>query len=107
MSSLKIYDTGAWTLHEIKANGSASRDARGCLDKKQLAALRDDLKTISWKIDPTKAHCMAISSWSADYTVHGKVVYTARMCGEALTDPSEKKLGEINSIVDAITKVKP
>lgn len=103
MSTVKVYDNGAWTLHDANVDGTTKRDARDCLDPKALQTIKDDLKAMSWKIDTTKAHCMTVSSGLTEYSVHGKVMFTARTCGDTLTDADTKKFDEIMKLVDGAT----
>jgi hypothetical protein len=104
LSSLKLYDNGAWTLHEIHPNGTTKRDDHGCLDTKALQTIKDDLKVMTWKIDTTKVHCMMIASGFTEYSSHGKVVFTSRVCGESLVDADTQKFDEIKKLINASTQ---
>jgi len=102
-STFKIYDSGAWTFASTDADGKAAEPKRGCFAGDDLTAIKKDLE-VEWKVTTAKFHCMAYSAAFTDYSVHGKLVYTARVCsGKSLDDASQKALNDLEARMKTAT----
>jgi hypothetical protein len=102
-STFKLYDTGAWTFDTADAEGKAAEPKRGCIAGDDLAKTKDDLK-VDWKVSNAKFHCMAFSPQFTEFSVNGKIVYTARLCnGQTLDEASTKALGDLQARVKTLT----
>jgi hypothetical protein len=102
-STFKLYESGAWTLDSKDPEGKAGEPKRGCFSADDKKALDADLK-VEWKVTTAQIHCMAYSPAFTDYTVNGKLVYTARICsGKTLDEASQKALTDIEAHVKAAT----
>jgi hypothetical protein len=100
-SSFKIYESGAWTFQPVDADGKAGVLERGCFAGDDLAKIKEDVKA-PWKVTTAKFHCMMYSPSFTEYSVNGKLVYTARMCsGKSLDDASTKALADLEAKVAA------
>jgi hypothetical protein len=101
-SSFRLYESGAWTLEPKDAEGKAEEAKRGCLSADEKKTVQADLE-VPWKVTTAQFHCMAHSSAFTEYSVNGKLVYTARMCsGQTLDEASQKALTDLE---DRLTKI--
>jgi len=95
-SELKLYEGGKWVLTSGKQTSS------GCLSKEQMKTISADLARADWKFSIAEASCAAISSTYAQYSSHGKVVWSQHMCQlEYLNEKSRRSLDEIEKILVA------
>jgi hypothetical protein len=94
-SSFRLYDSGAWTYEPKNAEGKPEQAKRGCLSADEKKAAKADLE-VPWTVTTAQFHCMAHSSAFTEYSVRGKLVYTARMCsGKTLDEASQKALTDL------------
>lgn len=105
ISTLRLYDNGAWTFVEV---GTPGRTATGYLDARALKIVRDDLARATWKTSQLDVTCAAISPTYTDVHVRGKAVWTDAVCsGAVLDDVSAKSIAEIRKLLDDATAAKP
>ena len=96
-SSLRLYESGAWTYEPKDAEGKPEPAKRGCLAADEKTAVKADLE-VPWKVTTAQFHCMAHSSAFTEYSVSGKLVYTARLCsGKTLDEASQKALTDLEA----------
>jgi len=96
-SAFKIFASGAWTFESADAEGKAGEPKRGCFAGDDLTKIKEDVK-VEWKVTTAKFHCMAYSSAFTEYSVDGKLVYTARVCsGQSLDEASQKALADLEA----------
>lgn len=101
-SSFRLYESGAWTYEPKDADGKPEEAKRGCLAADEKTAVKADLD-VPWKVTTAQFHCMAHSATFTEYSVHGKLVYTARLCsGQTLDEASEKARTDLD---ERMTKV--
>jgi hypothetical protein len=94
-SSFRLYESGAWTYEPKDADGKPEEARRGCLAADEKTAVKADLD-VPWKVTTAQFHCMAYSSAFTEYTVNGKLVYTAKLCsGKTLDEASQKALTDL------------
>jgi len=79
-TTTRIYASGAWTLA-----GGGHRE-RGCFDRTELRAIRSAVQRAPWKITSSPIACFAYDPNYAEYLVHGRLRYTARMCSGKSAD---------------------
>jgi hypothetical protein len=104
-SSTKVFGNGAWTHDETDADGKALAPTAGCLAKNDVATLETTLKGAPWKVTTARIHCMAMSATFTVYQVHGKPVFTQRLCsGESLDEKSRAKLDAAIALVEGSAK---
>jgi hypothetical protein len=102
--TVKLYNTGAWTVQETTTNGTPGASSSGCLDKASLAKIDAALAAMTWKTFTPRFRCMARSNFHTIYSVHGEVKFTEELCGSVVLDDSNaKKLAEIRAILDKAT----
>jgi hypothetical protein len=102
-STFKLYESGAWTLDGKDAEGKAAEPKRGCFSADDKKVLDADLE-VEWKVTTAQFHCMAYSPAFTEYTVNGKLVYTARLCsGKTLDEASQKALTDLEARVKTAT----
>ncbi len=95
-SELKLYAGGQWTFTSSDKHHNAS----GCLAPALQQRIRDDLKTATWTQKVADAACAAVSIGYTQYSAHGKVVWTERMCQlEYLDEDSRRSLDDIEKIL--------
>ncbi len=100
-SEMVLYATGAWHFTSRDGSGKLLRTASGCLSNTQMTKIRADLSRATWTVKQAEAACMAISANVTTYSLHGKLVWTARMCQlDYLDETSAKSLDEITKILD-------
>ena len=100
-SQIVLYATGAWHFESHDGNGKLLRSANGCFSNMQMQAIRADLSRATWTVKQAQAACMAISADFTTYSVHGQLVWTARMCQlDYLDETSAKSLAEIEKMLD-------
>jgi hypothetical protein len=94
-SAFRLYESGAWTYEPKDAEGKPEPAKRGCLSADEKTAVKADLDA-PWKVTTAQFHCMAYSSAFTEYTVNGKLVYTAKLCsGKTLDEASQKALTDL------------
>jgi hypothetical protein len=91
-STTTIYANGAWTFQP----DSRGVLTRGQLDKATTASITQLVNDSPWDTSFLRYACRAYSTTSTEYYVHGKLEYTARLCGTQRLD--EKSLGAIKII---------
>jgi len=100
-STLKVFASGAWTRDEADAEGKAAARRTGCIARPDLKQLETTLAGAPWKVTTARMRCMAISAEFTEYQVHGKLVYTLRLCsGQTLDEASRAKLDAAIATVD-------
>ena len=91
--AVKVFGTGAWTRQNTDADGKASPQTAGCLDKAYAKDLAHSLRSVPWKVTTAQIHCMAVSPQFTEYRVDGKLVFTQKLCsGQNLDDKSRAAL---------------
>jgi len=104
-SAVKVFAGGAWTRSETDGEGKTAAPRTGCVAKPALTQLEAALSGAPWKVTTARIRCMAISAEFTEYQVHGKLVYTRRLCsGQTLDDVSRAKLDAAIAQVDALAK---
>ena len=104
-SAVKVFAGGAWTRSETDGEGKAAAPRTGCIAKPELKQLEATLSGAPWKVTTARIRCMAISAEFTEYQVHGKLVYTQRLCsGQTLDDVSRAKLDAAIAKVDELAK---
>jgi hypothetical protein len=92
-STTKVFSNGAWTHEETDADGKALAPTAGCYTKADVKKLEDTFKGAEWKVTTSRVHCMAVSATFVVYQVHGKPVFTRKLCsGQDLDEKSRTKL---------------
>ena len=104
-STIAIYATGAWTFQPLDASGHAGAATTGCLDRDTLGALRGVIEESPWDTTYSRIVCRAYSPSFTEYYVHGRLEYTARMCGAQRLD--EQSLGAIQIVEGELAKRLP
>jgi len=100
-STVKVFATGAWTRTEADAEGKPVAPRAGCIAAPELNQLETALDGAAWKVTSARIRCMAISAEFTEYQVHGKLVYTQRLCsGQSLDEASRAKLDAAIAKVD-------
>jgi hypothetical protein len=101
-SAFRLYESGAWTYEPKDADGKPEPAKRGCLSADEKTAVKAEL-AVPWKVTTAQFHCMAHSPAFTEYSVNGKLVYTARLCsGQTLDEASEKARKDLD---ERMTKV--
>jgi hypothetical protein len=85
-STTTIYSTGAWTFLPIDKAGHTGALTKGCFDKRTLAEIRTAVNKAPWDVTFSRIVCRAYSANFTEYSVHGQLEYTARLCGEQRID---------------------
>ena len=101
-SAVKVFGNGAWTRDETDGDGKRGAQRTGCLAKPDVQRLQTTLAGATWKINVKGIRCMAMSAEFTVYQVHGKTVFTRRLCnGETLDENSRTKLDAAVAMVEA------
>jgi hypothetical protein len=104
-STVKVFANGAWTRDETDAEGKALPHRIGCLSTTDTKQLESSLAGATWKITKAQFHCMAMTPQFTVYQVHGKPVFTDRLCsGESLDEKSRAKLDAAIALVEQANK---
>jgi len=75
----------------------------GKLSATELARLEAAIASATWHVDYAKYRCMAEAMTSTSYSVHGKPVYSAKMCdGKIPDEATSKAVIEIDGIIGAL-----
>jgi hypothetical protein len=89
-----IFDNGAWSMTDTTGGAPES----GCVPDDDLKRLRDELASAPWQIQHAKFRCMMVSLVHTDYTVHGKLVWTDKVCsGETLDKASAAAIADVDA----------
>lgn len=97
-STVKIYNSGAWTFTPIDKDGVAGATTRGCFDQKTLTQIRRAVQRAPWEITHPKIMCFAYSPQFTQYLLHGQLMFTQRMCGgDQVDDTTRKALDLVNA----------
>ena len=100
--SLELYSAGAYTLRTFNADGSVASVTRDGLSNRDMARVRDALRTAEWQITYTRIACFAYDPSYTEYVVHGKLKYTAQSCSGAMADSATvNAIATIESIIAA------
>jgi len=92
VSTIKVFNNGAWTKDGAGADGKALPQTSGCYAKADVQKLKTTLAGAEWKVT-TKPPCERESSSFVVYQVNGKPVFTRKLCnGQDLDDKSRTKL---------------
>ena len=67
----------------------------GCLAKDDFGKLHDELAAAPWKITSSRPACRAMSAAFTVYSYGGKVMYTARTCGDLLDEKSTAVIADV------------
>jgi hypothetical protein len=103
--TITVRDNGAWMRTAHDERGKLARDDRGCLDRTQLDAIRRSLANAHWVVKQAQATCAAVSGTYLEYSSHGRVVWTQRMCQlEYLDDDSRQAVETISKLLDEVSK---
>lgn len=93
VSTIKVYNNGAWSRDGADASGKALPQTSGCYAKADVQKLKATLTGAEWKVTTNEVHCMAESSTFTVYYANGKPVFTRKLCsGQDLDDKSRTKL---------------
>jgi hypothetical protein len=104
-STIKVFANGAWTRDETDADGKALPHLIGCLSTAEAKQLDTALAGATWKVTKAQFHCMAMTPQLTVYQVHGKPVFTDRLCsGESLDEKSRAKLDAAIALVEQALK---
>ncbi len=76
----KIFQTGAWTVESDDGIES------GCFDRKELREIRRAIQHAPFKITSSPIACFAYDPNFTEYLVHGRLVFTERMCSGKRAD---------------------
>jgi hypothetical protein len=94
-----IFDNGAWSMTDTTGGAPES----GCVPDDDLARLRDELAKASWQIQHAKFRCMMVSLVHTEYSVHGKLVWTEKVCsGETLDKASAAAIADVDAVVQKL-----
>jgi hypothetical protein len=104
-STVSLYSSGAWTYQPIDKDGHAGTLTTGCFDKSTTKSLRQVIDQSPWDVSFLRIVCKAYSARSTDYYVHGKLEYTARLCGAQRLD--EKSRGALEIVEKQLATVLP
>jgi hypothetical protein len=104
LSSTVIYDTGAWR-HEVYADkGGPTTTTSGCILASTLDPVKGELAKASWKVTRNPVTCDAIGLGFDVYKLHGKPVWTERLCQhEVLDKVSAQAILDLKKIVAPMT----
>ena len=103
-ATTKLYDNGAWRTDWIDANGKVTRSGGGCLEPKQIDAIRADLRAAKWRVTHNRITCRAHSPRYTTYAWNGRREFTERVCSpDALDDGSWALVKRIREAVHAPT----
>ena len=104
-STVKVFANGAWTRDDTDADGKALQHLIGCLSTAENKQLETTLAGATWKVTKAQFHCMAMTPQFTVYQVHGKTVFTDRLCsGESLDEKSRTKLDAAVALVEQANK---
>ena len=88
-STIGLYASGAWTFQRFDKDGHPGELVTGCLDRSTTRELRTSIDRSPWQVTRPPFLCRAYSASYTEYYVHGRLEYTARLCGpESLDDTS-------------------
>ena len=104
-STTAVYATGAWTFQRIDKDGNAGTQSVGCFDKRTTDSLRDVINHSAWNATTQPFVCRAYSPSFTEYYVHGRLEYTARLCGPQRLD--DQSLNTIKIVEGELAKVLP
>jgi len=91
----KILEAGGWTASDRKPD-----ELSGCVPDADLERLRGELAKATWNVTKARFHCDAMSPVHTDYTVKGKLVWTAKLCsGESLDKDSAAAIADLDQLV--------
>jgi hypothetical protein len=94
-----IFDGGAWTMTDTVGGAPES----GCVPDADLGRLRDELAKAPWQIQHAKFRCMMVSLVHTDYSVHGKLVWTEKVCsGETLDKASAAAIADVDAVMQKL-----
>lgn len=96
--SLSLMPDG--TIERIDRKHGVETRATGRIDGKQVAAIKAELAASHWTVGHDMIHCMAIGVTFTRYSVDGKPVYDAHVCGDPLDNDSAKALADVRAIVE-------
>jgi hypothetical protein len=101
-STLTLYTNGAWTFSEQRGD-KVTRTGHGCLDARQVSAMKTALASASWKTTRADATCAAWSPNYTEYRFNTKLVLSRRLCDAVILDAkSEQALADATKIVNAL-----
>ena len=92
-STVALYGNGAWTYQPIDADGRVGVQTAGCLETRASESLRALVDDAPWQTTTAAYTCRAYSPTFTEYRIHGRLTYTARLCGAQKLDA--KSLGAI------------
>lgn len=104
-STMALYASGAWTFQPIDEHGRAGALTTGCLDKPTTASLRTTIARSPWDTTFSRIVCKAYSPSFTQYYVHGRLEYTARLCGAERLDATS--LAALTRIEGTLAKALP
>jgi hypothetical protein len=94
-----IFDDGAWSMNDSLGGKPAS----GCVPDGDFKRVKDELAQATWQIAHAKFRCMMMSLVRTEYTVQGKLVWTAKVCsGETLDKASAAAITDVDAIVEKL-----
>jgi len=85
-ADIKIYDSGAWTYQPIDKAGHPGAITTGTFDRRTLALVKRTIDRAPWDTTFSRIVCRAYSPSFTQYYVHGKLEFTARLCGAERLD---------------------
>ncbi len=99
-STVSVYATGAWVYRPVAEDGTPGATTGGCLDRRQLASIRQALRNTTWDVTHQKIRCFAYAPSYTEYVVRGRVMFHDQLCsGDVLDEQSRAQLMRIESIL--------
>lgn len=99
-STVSVYATGAWVYRPVAEDGTPGAISGGCLDRRQLASIRQSLRNTTWDVTHQKIRCFAYAPSYTEYVVRGRVMFHDQLCsGDVLDEQSRAQLTRIESIL--------
>jgi hypothetical protein len=97
--SATIFDNGAWSMNDTLGGAPES----GCVPDDDFARVRDELANAPWQIQRAKFRCMMVSLVHTDYSVHGRLVWTEKVCsGETLDKASAAAIADVDAVIQKL-----
>jgi hypothetical protein len=94
-----IFNNGAWSMTDT-VGGAAEA---GCVSDADRIRLRDELANAPWQIKHAKFRCMMVSLVHTEYSVHGKLVWTEKVCsGETLDKASAAAIADVDAVMQKL-----
>ncbi|HEX4452154.1 MAG TPA: hypothetical protein VH143_14855 [Kofleriaceae bacterium] len=94
-----LFDDGAWSMTDT----AGGKPESGCVPDADFKRVKAELAQATWQIAHAKFRCMLMSLVRTEYSVEGKLVWTAKVCsGETLDKASATAISDVDAVVQKL-----